>query len=1261
MKLPFLKRKEKIPTELFGEGAISVGDIISPSVIEVSQNYFKIGERFAKSYFIFSYPRYLSAAWLSPIINLNFPMDISFFLHPMENESVLKLLRKRVTEVQAEIMEREEKGLIRDPSLETAFQDLEELRDKLQTAQERMIRFALYITIYSDSEKELREVETSLRSILESRLIYIKPALYQQKEGFISCSPYNLDQLFITTMMNTGTLASIFPFVSFDLSSNEGILYGINAHNMSLVLFDRFSLPNANATIFGTSGSGKSLDRNQVVLSKNKGKIRLIKIGALVEKLIKKHGATPIDDELEGVINPGLEVYSFNKNLKGEWSRVTVAARKEAPEIFYKFTTRSGREITTTGDHNMLALKNGKVVATKGSEIKKGEFIPLPRSVSETKQPLQSINLLGLLRNSKNVYVKGGANLIKQHYGTLKKMVINRCFDCYLYKYQEDRVVPIKYFWKILRALRISSKDERLKNLEIALKNRYKKHSLKTNLLITPEFLRLMGYIAAEGTISDEVIIISNINQEVLKDIDFCLKKTGIPFFYGNRGIVIAARVFVETVKSLGGKGKSQQKKVLPFIFNLEKEKIAHYLSAYLEGDGGVEQNQVAVVSKSKRLISEISYLLYYFGIIGRIHKTRKEPTNYNGKQKKNYWRLTISGQENLKKFFENINFVSEKNKKKLAKIIQKEGSTNIDVVPDTSLIFQEIYRLFPPLLYGIHEIENLRRRYNNPSPKYLQGIINKIEEKIQQFKDMGATFKILEELPDLATIIDIGRNNKKLNGALWKTLGWSWGLMKNQKIKPKSINALKVLNVIYENNYSLSEIKTALHSGFRKMNLPIKYFNHCLQPALSTLIDQNTNYQIIQKAAQFIWQNYQDVLENKMPLVEEKLAQLKILANADLFWDPIIKIKRIKNKKEKYVYDLTVDNEVFLAGQGGMFVHNSYAVKLEILRNLMLGTDCIILDPENEYRLLAEGVGGSFFNISLTSPHHLNPFDLPTPREDERPEDVLRTNIINLVGLLRIMLGGLTPEEDGLIDQALAETYAAKDITPETDPALWPERIPLMSDLEDILSTMEGAESLVRRLQKFTRGAYSQFFNQPSNVSITNRLVVFGIRDMEDELRPMAMFIILRYIWKTITSHLKKRILVVDEAWWLMKTEDGASFLFGTVKRCRKYWLGVTTITQDANDFMKSDYGKPIITNSALKFLMKQSPATIDMLQKTFNLTDEEKNLLLECPVGEGLFFAGTKHVAIKTVASYTEDQIITTSPEQLQKIKKAKQELVQ
>jgi len=593
MKFPFFGKKEKTLEQVevnFDE--IKAEDIVAPSLIEIKQNYIKLGERMTKSFFVFSYPRYLTTSWLSPLINLDSPLDIALFIHPADSGSVLKRLRKKLTEVQAEISELEEKGIIRDPSLDTAYQDIEQLRDELQTARERVFQLGVYITIYGDDEKQLKNTEVILRSLLESRMVYLKPALLKEKQGFISTCPYGLDQLMVHNPMNTAPLSSVFPFVSPDLSANEGILYGVNQHNSSLVLFDRFSLENANMTLFAKSGSGKS------------------------------------------------------------------------------------------------------------------------------------------------------------------------------------------------------------------------------------------------------------------------------------------------------------------------------------------------------------------------------------------------------------------------------------------------------------------------------------------------------------------------------------------------------------------------------------------------------------------------------------------------------------------------------------------YFTKVEILRYLMQGVDVITLDPENEYQFLSEAVGGSFFKISLNSENHLNPFDLPTPREDEKPQDVLRSNVINLVGLLRLMLGGLTSQEDAIIDQALTETYASKDITPESDPATWLEKIPLMSDLENVLSGMEGATSLLERVRKFTKGSYANFFNTPSNINMDNNFVVFGLRDMEDELRPMAMFVILRYIWNKVRSVLKKRILLIDEAWWIMQSEDGASFLFGICKRARKYWLGVTTITQDVSDFMRSDYGKPIISNSSLQFLMKQSTATIEVVQKTFNLTEGEKNMLLGCDVGEGVFIAGQKRVALKVVASYTEDQIITSAPDEVAKIKEAKRQ---
>lgn len=331
-----------------------------------------------------------------------------------------------------------------------------------------------------------------------------------------------------------------------------------------------------------------------------------------------------------------------------------------------------------------------------------------------------------------------------------------------------------------------------------------------------------------------------------------------------------------------------------------------------------------------------------------------------------------------------------------------------------------------------------------------------------------------------------------------------------------------------------------------------------------------------------------------------------------------------------------------------------SYATKLEILRTLMFETEVIVIDPEREYESLAESVGGRYFNISLSSNHHINPFDVPIPGPDEAPSDVLRSNIIHLVGLFRIMLGGLSPEEDSIMDRAITETYALKDITANSD--FTKAEPPLMSDFEMVLASMDGAGSLLERLRKYTRGTWAGFINQPTNVDINKKMVVFSIRDMEDELKAAAMYIITHFIWNAVRKNIKKRLLVVDEAWVMMQNEEAASFLFMLAKRGRKYFMGLATITQDVGDFVKSRYGIPIITNSSIQVLLKQSPTAIDTLQEVFHLTNEEKYTLLESGVGEGIFFAGLKHVAIKIISSYTEDQIVSSDPNQILKMKKAK-----
>lgn len=354
--------------------------------------------------------------------------------------------------------------------------------------------------------------------------------------------------------------------------------------------------------------------------------------------------------------------------------------------------------------------------------------------------------------------------------------------------------------------------------------------------------------------------------------------------------------------------------------------------------------------------------------------------------------------------------------------------------------------------------------------------------------------------------------------------------------------------------------------------------------------------------------------------------------------------------------FSLQNANSVVFATAGA---GKSYTIKLEVLRSMMLNTDVIVIDPEKEYAHLSEAVGGTYINLSLNSDSKLNPFDLPTNLGENKPEDVLRSAVITLKGLIRLMVGDLTHDEDSIVDRALLETYAKKDVTPTSD---WAKaEMPLMSDLEQILAGMVGGEDLSLRIKKYTQGTFAGLFNSHTNVNIDNQLVVFSVRDLEDELRPIAIYTIVNYIWNVVRSHLKKRILVIDEAWWLMQHEDSAKFIYALAKRCRKYYLGLTTITQDVNDFLRSPYGQAVVTNSSMQILLRQSPASIALVQKTFILTEGEKYLLLESGVGEGIFFAGNKHAAIKVLASYTEDQIITSDPRQLLELEEAKKEFKQ
>ncbi|MBW4061639.1 DUF87 domain-containing protein [Candidatus Saccharibacteria bacterium] len=344
-----------------------------------------------------------------------------------------------------------------------------------------------------------------------------------------------------------------------------------------------------------------------------------------------------------------------------------------------------------------------------------------------------------------------------------------------------------------------------------------------------------------------------------------------------------------------------------------------------------------------------------------------------------------------------------------------------------------------------------------------------------------------------------------------------------------------------------------------------------------------------------------------------------------------------------------------------------SFAIKLEALRSLMMGTEVIIIDPEDEYRTLAEAVGGSYLRLSLASATRINPFDLPRVFDQDEADNALQANIITLHGLLRLMMGGatvntstgatltspLTPAEDADLDVAIINTYARAGIT--KDPLTHSATPPTMNDLYNTLASMTGnGPSLAQRLRKYTTGTFSGIFSEQSNVQMDNPFLVFNIRDLEDELRPVGMYIALNYIWNRVKSDRRKRLLIVDEAWQLMKFDDSANFMFSLAKRARKYYLGLTTISQDVEDFLSNKMGRAVVANSSLQLLLKQAPSAVDIIADTFKLTDEEKNRLTQFPVGEGLFFAGLNHVIIRVLASATEAQLISTNPQAFEAARK-------
>jgi len=385
------------------------------------------------------------------------------------------------------------------------------------------------------------------------------------------------------------------------------------------------------------------------------------------------------------------------------------------------------------------------------------------------------------------------------------------------------------------------------------------------------------------------------------------------------------------------------------------------------------------------------------------------------------------------------------------------------------------------------------------------------------------------------------------------------------------------------------------------------------------------------------IWHNFDTgSLSTFFPFISQNITSTSgILYGINSFNSSLIIFDRFK---------LPNANSIIFAASGS---GKSYLAKLEALRYLIQGTDILVIDPEGEYKDLAGSAGGIFVDINLKSPHHINPFDLPQ-NTNETGENILREAVIRLKGLISLMAGGkISVEEEGILEKALFETYALRDIGPNIESQKNPP--PLISDLQKVLASMEGGERLATILDKFTSGTFSQLFNNPTNVDLGKNFVVFGIKNLEDELRPIAMYMILGYVWNSVKQRFRKRLMIIDEAWLMMQYEDSAKFIYALVKRARKYWLGITVISQDVEDFLNSKYGRAIVYNSALTMLLKQTPAASDKIAEVFHLHSGEKALLINFEVGQALMIAGAQKAVVDILASYHEHKLITTKPEEI------------
>ncbi|MBI3385153.1 hypothetical protein HY030_03110 [Candidatus Gottesmanbacteria bacterium] len=1176
-------------SQLVGRGITSIKDIIAPSAIEIDFDHLKIGSVYFRTLFVSGYPRFVNANWLYPLISFDHSLEIAMFVYPRDSKEILDNLKRKIGEMEATIQSDTKRGRVIDPAVQVALDDALGLQQQLAKGSERFFQLGLYVTIPADSIEELEQVTKQVKSTLGALLIVGKNATLQMDEAFKTTIPICTDKLMVTRNMDTTSLATTFPFTSSELTANEGILYGINEHNDSLIIFDRFTLENANSVVLGKSGGGKSLEKNTIVLIKDtNGAVKLNTIGHIVDEQMSQNPVVIIDEGIEGVINPKLEVFTFDNNLKSQWAKVTVAARKtfSRRNRLYRITTSSGREITVTADHNLVVLRNGKVRTMRSEAVKIGERIPLSKILPEP-----------------------------QDCPTLLKPAL---------------ILP-----------------EWPKNLPQQI-------HLGQNLL------HLLGLITSEGLIREKLLRVFNIDREILQVIKNGAKTIGANThaLRKNKKIIgygITPFYFAKLFTALGLGGKSGEKRIPPLLFSLSNQQVALYLQAYFEGDGTIHKNgKVSATSKSKELISDLCYLFLRFGIVGRIRKKFKRATN-SQHQGDYYYDLVVSGKENLTSFTQHVGFLTREKNDKLQRFLVRSANTNIDTVPTLGPVLQKIYQtLFSPVaVKSPTNFSPLMRGFFAPSRDELKKIIAAVEERIDSLKVMRDNILFLKRLPNFDRLCSRCASKPKLNHLLWQNLGYSWQLMKKREVIPGIINVLRAYQTVSGETIAIPEVKYILRETFSNLGISLEDYDDSLYSTVAYRKNGDTSYERIYRASQFISSRYRST-QLELRHAQEKLNYLKLLANSDLFWDPIAKIERIKHR-EKYVYDLTVDNEVFLAGTGGMFVHNSYLIKLEAVRTLMFGAEVIIIDPEAEYKTLCDAIGGQYISFSFNSNSKINPFDLSGVYEEG--ENELGLKILSLHGLFRVIMGNLNPSEDALLDRAIILTYKQKGITP--DPATQKKEPPLMEDLYKTLIGMEDVEAkgLADRIEKFIKGSLSGIFDQKSTVDIKNTFTVFSIKELEDELRPIAMYIILDYIWTRVKRDLKKRLLIIDEAWYLMKYPDSATFVYSIAKRARKYYLGLTTITQDIEDFLASDYGKAIVNNSSIQILLKQSPAAVDMVAKTFYLSEGEKHLLLAADVGEGLFFAGQSHVAIRVVASPDEHKLITSRPEELIAMQKEKE----